>query len=101
MFGKNHLSVIALAGAVSAVRIQREPLLASDNNVVREVFMIPHEKDHPIDYAVADFGMDHETKYTLKNIGNSEKTLKHKLNFMNDDLKLDEYPVDYPVASFG
>jgi hypothetical protein len=43
MFGKNHLSVILMAGAASAVKIQREPLLSA-NAPAREVFMIPIEK---------------------------------------------------------
>ena len=98
MFGKT----IALAGVVNAVQIQREPLLSA-NAPVREAFMIPYTKDHPMDYPVADFGLAHETKYTLNNIQNAEKKLKHKLNFMNDPVPPveDNHPMDYPVADFG
>jgi len=45
--------------------------------------------------------MDHEIKYTENNIKLTETLLKHKLNFMNDDLKKDEYPMNYKVADFG
>ena len=102
MFGKNHLSVIALAGVTSAIRIEREPLLSS-GAPVREVFQIPYEKDHPMDYAVPDFGIAHETKYTLNNIKNAELKLKHKLNFFNDPVPplADDHPMNYKVADFG
>jgi hypothetical protein len=98
MFGKNHL--IALAGTASAVRIQREPLLSA-GATVREVFQIPMYSDHPVDYAVPDFGIAHETRYTLNNIKNAETKLKHKLNFMNDPLPTDDHPVNYATADFG
>ena len=75
MFGKNHLSVILLAGTASAVRIQREPLLS--NNKSLEVFLKPDHSDFPIDYKVNDFGLDHEIKYTENNIKNTETLLKH------------------------
>jgi len=102
MFGKNHLSVIALAGTASAIKVQREPLLAN-NTPVREVFQIPYEADHPVDYVVPDFGIAHETKYTLANIKNTEIKLKHKLNFFNDPVppKEESHPVNYKVADFG
>ena len=102
MFGKNHLSVIVLAGTASAVKIQREPLLSA-NAPVREAHMIPYEEDHPMNYAVPDFGLAHETKYTLNNIKNAEKKLKHELNFMNDPIPPveEDHPMNYPVADFG
>lgn len=102
MFGKNHISAAAFVGTVAAVRVQREPLLSADAPV-REVFMIPYEKDHPVDYPVPDFGLAHETKYTLNNIKNAEIKLKHKLNFMNDPVPPtdDDHPVDYKVPDFG
>ena len=102
MFGKNHLSVIALASSTRAVRIQREPLLSA-NAPVREAHEIPYEKDHPIDYPVPDFGIAHETKYTLNNISNAEKKLKHKLTFMYDPIPPveDAHPMNYPVPDFG
>ncbi len=59
MFGKNHLSIIALAASASAVKIEREPLLS--NNKRLEVFQKPSYSDHPVDYVVPDFGLDHET----------------------------------------
>jgi len=102
MFGKNNLSVIVLAGTASAVKIQREPLLSA-NAPVREAHMIPYEEDHPMNYEVPDFGLAHETKYTLNNIKNAELKLKHNLNFMNDPLPAVEesHPVNYAVADFG
>jgi hypothetical protein len=100
MFGKNHL-IIALAGTASAVRVQREPLLS--NSKVLEVHQKPIYSDHAVDYAVADFGLDHETRYTLNNIKLTEALMKHKLNFMNDSgvPAEDDFNKDYKVADFG
>jgi hypothetical protein len=101
MFGKNHLSLIALATTATAVKIQREPLLS--NNKRLEVFQKEVYADHPVDYVVPDFGMDHEIKYSLNNTKNTETKLKHKLNFMNDPVPPieDNHPMNYPVADFG
>jgi len=65
--------------------------------------MIPYTEDHPMDYKVADFGIAHETRYTLNNIKNAEIKLKHKLNFMNDPVPPieDDHPMGYKVADFG
>ena len=63
-------------------QLVREPLLA--NASPYEAHMLPPDKDHPVDYPVADFGLAYETRYTLNNIKKAEKKLKHKLNFMND-----------------
>jgi hypothetical protein len=46
--------------------LDREPLLS--NSKVLEVHQKPAYSDHPVDYAVADFGRDHEIRYTLNNI---------------------------------
>jgi hypothetical protein len=50
--------------------------------------MIPYEKDHPMDYPVADFGMGHDIRISLNNTKNAELKLKHQLNFMNDPVPL-------------
>ena len=66
------LGLAALA-AVSAVTIQREPLLTWKQKV---------PATHPMDYPVPSFGVDHEIEASLKN---SEKlappTLKEKETF--------------------
>ena len=62
--------------------------------------MLKEEDDHPMDYKVPDFGLAHETRYTLNNIQNAEKKYKHKLNFMNDPDE-DDIPRGYKVADFG
>ena len=82
------------------MQLNREPLLATANPLL--VHQKPAYSDHPVDYFVPDFGLAHETQYTLNNIKKTEKKLKHKLNFMNDkpDPK-DEYPMNYKVANFG
>jgi len=36
---------------------------------------VPVEDDHPMNYAVPDFGVDEDVKYTQKNIGNAEGIL--------------------------
>ena len=67
----------------------------------RLVHMLKLEDDHPVDYSVPDFGLAHETRYTLNNIAKAEKQYKHKLNFMNDPDPAEDHPVNYNVANFG
>jgi len=68
-----------------------------------EVFQKLDTADHPVGYVVPDFGLDHETQYTLNNIKNQELAMKHKLNFMNDPIPAVEesHPINYAVADFG
>ena len=70
---------------------------------VLEVHQKPAAKDHPMDYDVPDFGLDHEIRYTQNNIANTEKSMKHKLNFMNDPVppKDQDRPINYKVPDFG
>jgi len=35
----------------------------------------PTEESHPVNYAVPDFGVDEDVKYTQRNIGNAESSL--------------------------
>ena len=73
MLGKNHLAAIAvMCGSTSAVSIRREPLLSA-NAPRRLAHMLKEEEDHPMDYTVPNFGLAHETRYTLNNIKNAEK----------------------------
>ena len=56
-----------------------------------------------MDYKVADFGIDHDTRISLNNTKNTELKLKHNLNFMNDPvpMPIDDFPTGYKVADFG
>jgi len=101
MFGKNHLSLIALASTATAVKMQREPLLSNSKRL--EVFQRPVYTEYPIDYKVPYYGVDEDVKTTLKNTKNTETKLKHKLNFFNDPVPPveDNHPMNYPVADFG
>lgn len=38
----------------------------------------PVEESHPMNYSVADFGMDPEIATSLKNMKGAESSLKHK-----------------------
>ena len=57
MFNKNHMAVIALIGSSMAIRSKREPLLTWSATV---------PATHPMNYPVADFGVDHDVIASLK-----------------------------------
>jgi len=56
---------------------------------------------HPVDYPVANFGVDHDIKGTSESLSSTEETLKHQWILKDKDLKKNEYPMNYPVANFG
>ena len=59
----------------------------------------PPPPDHPKDYYVPDFGVDHDVKTTLNNAGAAEKQYGH---FWDATKKAPEpHPVDYFVPNFG
>ena len=77
MLSKNHIAVIALIGSSMAIR--REPLLAKNASP-----LLVHQNGdsaHPINYFVPDFGTDYEIAASLRNTGEQETRLKHKINF--------------------
>ena len=66
----NSLAIMALVGSITAIQLQREPLLTVTNPL--EVHQRPSYSQYPIDYFVPDFGVDHEVMYTENNIKNTE-----------------------------
>jgi len=79
---------LALIGNISAVQLQREPLLAKNASTLL-VHQKPAYGDYPVDYAVPNFGMAHEMRYTQDSIAKAEAQYNHKLNFMNEPLPVD------------
>ena len=79
---------MALIGNISAVQLSREPLLAKDASPLL-VHQKPEYSDYAVDYKVPNFGMAHEMRYTQDNIAQAEAQYKHKLNFMNEPLPVD------------
>ena len=61
-----NIAVLALIGNISAVQLNREPLLSADASP-----LLLHQKkklDYDIDYPVPNFGMSHEMRYTQDSI---------------------------------
>ena len=56
---------------------------------------------HPVDYPVANFGVDHDILATKASLDSTEDTLNHTWIVKDKDLKKNEYPMNYPVANFG
>jgi hypothetical protein len=61
----NSIAYLALIGSISAVQLQREPLLT---------WSATEPATHPINYPVADFGPSHEMMYTENNRKLAEAT---------------------------
>jgi len=94
------IAVLLLVGNVSAVKLERDPLL-SDPNKNEWAFKTAAAKGpgHPVDYFVPNFGVDKEIKNTDHSITDSEAKLGH---FWNIKMKPDaEPPRNYFVPDFG
>jgi len=57
------------------------------------------EDSHPMNYAVPDFGVDEDVKFTQKNLGNAESKLGVKMNSSFGQTSGE--PRDYVVPDFG
>jgi len=79
---------------------QRDPLLSAGAGVLL-VHQKPAYSDHPVDYVVPDFGLDHDITTSLNNTKNQELRLKHKINFPNEEIPVDQHPMNYFVPDFG
>ena len=69
----------------------REPLLAK-NATPLLVHQKPDNEDglgYPINYFVPHFGVDTDIAASLSNTNNEETRLKHKINFMNEPIPVD------------
>ena len=55
----NTTVLLALIGAISAVQLNREPLLSANASELL-ISQKPAYADHPVDYFVPDFGVAHE-----------------------------------------
>ena len=75
--------ILALIGTISAVQINREPLISKDASPL-EIWEFPKYKDINVDYKVADFGKAHEIMYTENNIKMAEAAAKHKWTIAKD-----------------
>ena len=53
------------------------------------------EDDHPMDYKVADFGMDPEIATSLKNMVGAESSLNHKFDVTKESVP--EYSKDWAL----
>ena len=87
------VAVLALIGHVSAAELEREPLLTWAPT--------PKKGDHPVDYFVPNFGVDHDIASTQDNIKNTEAKLGHKLAYVPKKDRPAEPPRDYFVPNFG
>ena len=61
---------LLLASAVSAIKIERDPLLTWSEK--------PYDPGYPQDYAVPNFGVDQDIGTTHKNLAAAEKMVGHK-----------------------
>ena len=62
----NTIAYMALVGSISAIQLQREPLLTWEPTA---------PATHPINYPVPDFGQSHEIMYTENNKKEAESKL--------------------------
>ena len=76
-------AILALIGTISAVQLDREPLLAKDATPL-EIWEIPQYANIKVDYPVADFGKSHEIRYTENNLKIAEAEAKHKWTIAKD-----------------
>ena len=93
-------AILALIGTISAVQLNREPLLSANASEL-EIHQRPAYSQYPIDYFVPDFGKSHEIIYTENNIKNTETQMAHNLKADFGDKKNPENPRDYVVPDFG
>lgn len=75
---KQSIAILALLGNISAVNLQREPLLSKDATPLL-VHQKPEYSDYAVDYKVPNFGMSHEMRYTQDSIKAAEDAYKHPL----------------------
>ena len=94
-------AILALIGTISAVQLNREPLLSANASEL-EVHQRPAYSLYPVDYVVPDFGVSHEIMYTENNIKMAEQSLSHTLmaDWKADKSTVDT-PRDYVVPNFG
>ena len=85
----NKFAAIALIGNVSAVSVNREPLLT---------WKPTDPASHPVDYFVPNFGVDHEIKATQKHTAETEQTLGTTWTPTKDDD--DKWVVPTETAQF-
>ena len=56
-------AILALIGTISAVQLDREPLISKDASPL-EIWEFPKYSKINVDYKVADFGKSHEMIYS-------------------------------------
>merc|ERR1712032_844832 len=83
------LAALALISGCSAVKLEREPLLAWSPT--------PKKDSFPMNYGVPHFGEDHDITVTKKNVADAEKKLGHILD-TSDPPK--DPPRNYFVPNF-
>lgn len=95
------VAVMLLVNGSGAVKLEREPLFSAPQ---RNDWAFETAKktgpDHPVDYAVPDFGMDKEIANTQKSIADAERAKNHELTFKSGPPP-PEHPKDYYVPDFG
>ena len=90
-------AILALIGTISAVQLNREPLLANNASPL-EIHQRPAYSDYPVDYVVPDFGLSHEILYTQNNIKKTEEQMNHKINTSFDQKSNPVNPRDYTAT---
>ena len=91
------LTLALLTGDVSAVKY-RPPTGATPWYKTASVGKIA-DPDYPINYPVANFGVDKDIKVSTQNMGEAEKSVGTKMRASFKKPK--GHPVDYKVPDFG
>ena len=92
-------ATIALASAISLKSDPNFSSLGSKTRHYKGEGDAPFGEGFPINYAVPNFGQDHDVAHTLNSVAASEKALGHKPNWTAEPAA--PHPQDYFVPSFG